>query len=84
MSDVVTDLKQFSVSRVTLGLILSVAMIAPSPSTSATSLSRARPSAICWPQDKVIGIGQNNPSAIAIPVQTPRQSAAPMKPVSGV
>ena len=28
MSDVVTDLKQFSVSRVTLGLILSVAMIA--------------------------------------------------------
>ena len=27
MSDVVTDLKQFSVSRVTLGLILSVAMI---------------------------------------------------------
>ena len=28
MSDVVTDLKQFSLSRVTLGLILSVAMIA--------------------------------------------------------
>ena len=28
MSDVVTALKQFSVSRVTLGLILSVAMIA--------------------------------------------------------
>ena len=28
MSDVVTDLRQFSVSRVTLGLILSVAMIA--------------------------------------------------------
>jgi len=28
MSDVITDLKQFSVSRVTLGLILSVAMIA--------------------------------------------------------
>ena len=28
MSDVVTDLKQFSVSRVPLGLILSVAMIA--------------------------------------------------------
>ena len=28
MSEVVTDLRQFSVSRVTLGLILSVAMIA--------------------------------------------------------
>lgn len=28
MSDVVTDLRQFSLSRVTLGLILSVAMIA--------------------------------------------------------
>ena len=28
MSDVVTDLSQFSLSRVTLGLILSVAMIA--------------------------------------------------------
>jgi hypothetical protein len=28
MSDVVTDLKQISISRVTLGLILSVAMIA--------------------------------------------------------
>lgn len=28
MSDVVTDLKQISISRVTLGLVLSVAMIA--------------------------------------------------------
>ena len=59
-------------------------MMSPLSSTSATSAPSARPSAVAWSVDRVIGIGQNTPLASAMLSHTPCQSAWPMNPSSGV
>ena len=56
----------------------------PAPSTRATSSPIPMPPARSLAHDSVIGIGQNRPSAHFMSRQQPRQSAAPMNPVSGV
>jgi len=60
-------------------------MTAPeSRSTRATVSSIPMLSARSLSQESVIGIGQNTPFASAMSAALPRQSADPMKPVSGV
>ena len=60
-------------------------MISPeSWSTSATVSPMAMLSASSRVAERVIGIGQNRPSDSFMSSQTPRQSALPMKPSSGV
>src|SRR5690606_31509048 len=55
-----------------------------SPSTKAISPPIFRPSAVQGSVERVIGIGQNRPWVRRMSSHTPRQSAPPMKPRSGV
>ena len=62
-----------------------IAIGAESPGpTSAISRPAAIPPAVAASTDMVIGMGQNRPSAVRISSHTPRQSASPMNPASGV
>jgi hypothetical protein len=54
------------------------------PSTSAASSPSWMAPASSSSAERVIGIGQNRPSESLMSTQAPRQSAAPMKPSSGV
>ena len=56
--------------------------ISPPAPVNATSSPTATPASS--PQESVMGSGQKSPFSRRISRHAPRQSAAPMKPVSGV
>ena len=62
---------------------IAIGVGSPGP-RSAISSPSAIPPAVPASTDNVMGIGQNSPSAVRISSHTPRQSASPMKPASGV
>ena len=65
-----------------LSVIARIPRITPSTSVNATSSPTAAPKSSS--QDSVMGSGQKSPLSSRMSRHAPRQSAAPMKPASGV